>query len=155
MPNTLSYLMLMLWPLVCIGLFRRLASERAIVWSLLGGYLLLPEQAQFDFPLVPDFDKETIPSLCAFAFCLLTAGRRVQLWPASPVVGGLMILFLFGVVPTVLTNTDPIIFRSMLNTEPLVFESGRLPGLRWIDVLSVMSTQAIVLMPFVLGRAFL
>lgn len=155
MPNTLAYAMLLVWPVVCIVLFRKMALERAIIWSILGGYLLLPPRAVFDFPLVPDFNKTSIPSLCALAFCLLLARRRLPVWPRNRAMLGLMLLFVLGAIPTVLTNTDPILFTSITNTEPVSFESGRLPGLRLIDTFSAMSEQMIVLIPFVLGRAFL
>lgn len=144
MPNTFAYVMLLLWPVVCLGLFRRLPVERAVIWSLLGGYLLLPPRAAFDFPLVPDFDKTSIPSLCALLFCLTVARRRMAIWPDSRAPRVLMVLFVFGTIPTVLTNAEPISFTT-----------GALPGLRWIDVLSVISGQMIALVPFVLGRSVL
>lgn len=155
MPNAFAYLMLMVWPIVCVVFFRRMGLERAIVWSILGGYLILPPRATFDLPLVPDFDKTSIPSLCAIAFCYLIARQKVPLWPQSNTIRVLLVLFLFGTIPTVLTNSDPILFRSLFNTRPISFVTGQLPGLRWIDMMSVLSDQAIVLVPFVLGRAFL
>ncbi|WP_397543997.1 hypothetical protein [Roseovarius salis] len=154
MPNTLAYLMLMAWPVVCLILFRRLCLERAIIWSLLGGYLLLPPRAEFDFPLVPDFDKTSIPSLCALAFCLLIARRSLPVWPDSRVMRVLLFLFVAGAVPTVLTNSDPIVFGAE-SVGPVSQQSGRLPGLRVIDVLSVISGKIITIIPFLLGRAFL
>ena len=155
MPNIIAYLMLMVWPVVCVMLFKRLKLERAIVWSILGGYLVMPPKTSLDLPLVPDFDKTSIPSLCALGFCIMIAKRRVPLWPRSPTARVLLILFMLGTIPTVLTNTDPIFFQSLFDTQPVTFITGVLPGLRWIDMLSVLSSQAIILIPFVLGRAFL
>ena len=43
MPNPLAYLMLALWPVVTIALFRRLPADRALILSLMLGYLFLPE----------------------------------------------------------------------------------------------------------------
>ncbi|WP_386260295.1 hypothetical protein [Sulfitobacter aestuariivivens] len=37
MPNGIAYLMLLLWPLVCLILFRTQKLERALIWSILGG----------------------------------------------------------------------------------------------------------------------
>ena len=48
MPNELAYLALLTWPLVTIGLFVKLRVERALIWSMLGGYLLLPPVAAFE-----------------------------------------------------------------------------------------------------------
>ena len=155
MPNAFAYLMLMIWPVACVVMFRRMGIERAIIWSILGGYLLLPPRAVFDLPLVPDFNKTSIPNLCALACCLWVAKRRVPIWPESRTMKILLILFLAGTIPTVLTNTDPILFYSVFNAEPVSFVTGGLPGLRVLDVLSIASNQAITLIPFVLGRAFL
>lgn len=155
MPNAFAYLMLMVWPVVCLAFFRRMPLERAIVWSVLGGYLFLPPQATFDLPLVPDFNKTTIPNLCALAFCLFVARRRVPFWPANRAVRVLLVLFVGGAIPTVLTNSDPIVFHSLFDTYPVSFAVGELPGLRWIDLFSVLSRQAITLIPFILGWAFL
>ena len=155
MPNIIAYLMLMAWPVVCVMLFKRLELERAIVWTILGGYLVMPPKTSLDLPLVPDFDKTSIPNLCALGFCILIAKRRIPLWPKSPTMRVLLTVFLLGTIPTVLTNRDPIFFQSMFDTEPVTFITGVLPGLRSIDLFSVMSSQLIILIPFILGRAFL
>lgn len=151
MPNVLAYLVLVAWPLVSLILFRRLPARRAVAWTLLGGYLLLPPRAEFDLPLVPDLHKFSIASICAFVFAIVVARDRVWLlprfWPARILLAG----FVLSAIPTVLTNTDPIVFQAIANTAPITVESVRLPGLRLLDVLSVLSNQIIVLMPFLLG----
>ncbi|WP_371227799.1 hypothetical protein [Roseovarius sp. 2305UL8-3] len=155
MPNALAYLMLMAWPLVCLGLFRALPPPRAVIWSILGGYLVLPPLAEFDLPLVPDMDKFAIASLVAFALAVFYLKDRVPLWPRYPLARLLMLGFVLGAIPTVLTNTEPLIFQVMSGSDPIVFETDRLPGLRWIDIGSVLSNQLIVLAPFLLGRVYL
>ncbi|WP_111733162.1 hypothetical protein [Roseovarius amoyensis] len=155
MPNAFAYLMLMIWPVVCLLMFRRMGLERAIIWSILGGYLLLPPRATLDLPLVPDFDKTSIPNLCALLFCILIARRRVPVWPNTGMVRLLLVTFMAGTIATVLTNTDPIHFQSMFAAEPVSFVTHSLPGLRLIDVASVLSSQAITLIPFILGWSFL
>ena len=57
MPNGIAYLALLAWPMVCLVMFRNLNVQRALIWSLLGGYLLLPPIAEFNLPLVPSMDK--------------------------------------------------------------------------------------------------
>ena len=74
MPNGLAYLALLAWPPVTIALFRMLSVERAVIWSILGGYLLLPPIAAFDFPLIPPLDKFSIATLSAYAACVLMLG---------------------------------------------------------------------------------
>lgn len=154
MPNALAYLALIVWPLVCLILFRRLRPERAVIWSVLGAYLVLPPSAEFDFPLVPDLDKFSISSLCAFLGAFLVLGHRVRLMPRFVPARVLMLGLVLVTVPTVLTNADPLVFRVMAEAEPITFETWRLPGLRLIDILSAMSTQAIMLLPFLLGRFY-
>ena len=85
MPNALAFLMLIIWPLACVVMFRKLPFERAIIWSILGGYLILPPRANFDLPLVPSMDKVSIPSLCAALCCVYLIKRKFRLLPVSPV----------------------------------------------------------------------
>ena len=75
MPNGLAYLALLAWPPVTVALFRMLSVERAVIWSILGGYLLLPPVAAFDFPLIPPLDKFSIATLSAYAACVADARR--------------------------------------------------------------------------------
>ena len=155
MPNSFAYLMLIIWPAACLFLFRRLPVERAIIWSILAGYLILPQQAEFDLPLVPDMDKVSIPNISAFFLCIFYLKKPVSLWPSSWIVRILLISFVLGVVPTVMTNGDAIVFKLLGETEPIVFSSMSLPGLGLRDLFSVVSNQAIILMPFFLARTYL
>ena len=155
MPNALAFLMLIIWPLACVVMFRKLPFERAIIWSILGGYLILPPRANFDLPLVPSMDKVSIPSLCAALCCVYLIKRKFRLLPVSPVGKILTVLFVLGVIPTVLTNGDPMLFRALENTWPISFTTGYLPGLSLRDLFSVIANQLIVLLPFLLARQFL
>ncbi|EBA15964.1 hypothetical protein RSK20926_05112 [Roseobacter sp. SK209-2-6] len=155
MPNALAYLMLMLWPAVSLILFRRLPLERAILWCILAGYLILPPVAEFDLPLVPDMDKFTIPSVMAFVLCIGLLRKPVPLLPHHPLAKLLTLGFVFGVIPTVLTNDDPVIFEVLAGSEPIRYITDMLPGLRWIDLGSVAINQVIILMPFLLARRYL
>ncbi|WP_113910737.1 hypothetical protein [Roseovarius dicentrarchi] len=155
MPNTLAYIMLMVWPLACVLLCRRLPPERAIIWCILGGYLLLPPVAGFDLPLVPEMNKTSIPNITAFLLCVFYLKRRVSFWPENWAMRLLVLGFLLGVIPTVLTNGDAIRFTLLGQTAPIVFSTASLPGLGLRDLLSVMVAQVIVLLPFFLGRSLL
>lgn len=155
MPNALAYLMLMIWPFACIMMFRRMTLERAIIWSVLGGYLLLPPAAAFDLPLVPAMDKYSIPSLSAAVICVFLIGRRFRMMPVAPPARLLTLLFLLGVIPTVLTNADPMIFQERQDTAPITFITNYIPGLSLRDLFSVIANQLIVLLPFLMARQFL
>ena len=110
MPNGLAYLALLAWPLVTVALFRSLSVERAVIWSILGGYLLLPPIVAFDFPMIPPLDKFSISNLSAYAACVVLLGQRVPLLPSSTIGRALMVLFVVSPVLTVLTNQDPLYF---------------------------------------------
>lgn len=155
MPNAVAYLMLLAWPVVSLILFRRLPLERAILWCIVAGYLLLPPLAKFDLPLVPDMDKFAISSIVAFGLCIYYVGKPVPLLPRHPAAQVLVVLFVFSVVPTVLTNGEPMLFHQIANAEPIQILSHQVPGLRWRDLGSVVINQMIVLMPFLLGRRYL
>ncbi|MEZ5715849.1 MAG: hypothetical protein R3D85_12155 [Paracoccaceae bacterium] len=144
-PNTLAYLVLALWPLVSIGLFRKLPIGRAIIWSLLLAYLFLPPPpAVFDFPLMPPLSKKTIAPVVAFVAAFVLRGREMHLFPRSTVARVLMLVFVISPLATVLTNEEPIFFGQI-----------GLPGLRLIEAVALMVQQAMLLLPFVLGMNFL
>lgn len=144
MPNAFAYLMLLIWPVVCAVLMRRLPLERGLIWSLLAGYLLLPPIAAFDLPLVPALDKYSIPNVAVLTVLIFGMKQRVGLWPKTGAIRILIVLFVAGVVPTVLTNS-----------EPLIFEQASLPGLSLRDLFSVVTNQLIILIPFLVGRQIL
>ncbi|SEK91777.1 hypothetical protein SAMN05421666_3157 [Roseovarius nanhaiticus] len=155
MPNALAYLMLAIWPLVCVMLVRRLPAERAIIWCILGGYLVLPPATGFDLPLVPEMNKVSIPNICAFVLAVFYLRHRITIWSEDWAMRVLVLLFVLGVVPTVLTNGDAILFTLLGETAPIVFSAASLPGLGLRDLLSVIVGQVIVLLPFFLGRSLL
>lgn len=61
MPNSFAYFMLLIWPGIAFLLFRRLPVERALIWSILGAYLILPPRTNFDFPWFPRSTRPRSP----------------------------------------------------------------------------------------------
>ena len=155
MPNGIAYLMLLLWPLVCLVLFRTQKVERALIWSILGGYLFLPPLAEFNLPLVPGMDKVSIPNLSVLLILMFAMKEKVQLWPHSITARWLVVGLILSAIPTVLTNGDPIIFEVLENADPIVFFIDALPGQSVRDVGSVLIAQVLTLVPFLLARQFL
>ncbi len=143
-PNALAYLMLAVWPLVGYVLYTRLDPVRALIWTLLAGYLLLPPIAAFNLPVVPDLDKYSIPSLAALACALFLLKDRIGLLPDNWIGRGFLLMFVISPFATVLTNPEPI---------PIV--AGDLPGLRIYDSVAAVTNQAIALLPFFLARRYL
>tara|TARA_R110002072_G_scaffold119877_5_gene252798 strand:- start:3730 stop:5190 length:1461 start_codon:yes stop_codon:yes gene_type:complete len=155
MPNGIAYLMLLIWPFVSLVLFRTLALERALIWSILGGYLFLPPVAEFNLPLVPAMDKVSIPNLSVLLILLFGMKQKMHLIPASRAARWLVVGLVLSAIPTVLTNGDPIIFKALSETDPIVFLTSQLPGQSIRDVGSVLIAQMLALVPFLLARQFL
>lgn len=160
MPNAVAYAMLLIWPVIALVLYRRMPVERALIWSILGGYLLLPPVAAIDLPMVPDFDKVSIPNLAAAGICLLVLGHRIEVLPRSRLARGLLVLFVVSPLATVLTNSEPVVFGHFATQwgEFVVPDSpvrGALPGMRIYDALSEIANQAIYILPFFLARHLL
>lgn len=140
----IAFTALFVWPIVVMQMFRRMPVERALIWSLMGGYLLLPPVVAIDLPVLPALDKSTIPTLTAFA-CLVAMRHKVSLVPRTPVLRVLLALFVLTPFGTVLTNQDPVIFGN----------GTFLPGLPTREVVSILLSQGVLLLPLFLGRAVL
>lgn len=82
MPNLTAHVVLFLWPLVGVVLFRTQPPERALIWTILGGYLFLPVRPVIDFPMVPGIDKAVIASVVALIGALVV--RRGWAAEATP-----------------------------------------------------------------------
>ncbi len=142
--NAIAHIMLYLWPLVTLVLYTRLGPARALVWVILGGYMLLPPLTAIDLPMVPDFDKSSIPNLAAAAVVVFLLKERLSLWPASNLGRALIILYVASPFATVLSNGDPIFY-----------ERASLPAMRVYDSVAAVAGQFIVLLPFFLARKYL
>jgi O-antigen ligase len=162
------YVALIIWPIVMVVLARTLPWPQALVVSILGGYLLLPEQGMwFDPPLLPPFDKDFIPAVMALVLALTlrpeagaetraVAGRRVLPRTPAPALPGwvprtgtavvALALATLGMVATGLTNGDTLTFARTDYTRPAL---GLYDGV----VLAVENLA--MLLPFLLGRKYL
>lgn len=143
-PNVIAYLMLALWPVVTWQLWRRLDPARALIWTVLGGYLLLPPLAALDLPAVPDLNKVTIPNLAACAFALFVLRDRISFLPGNAVGKGLMALFVASPFATVITNTDAFTVGGV-----------ELRANRLYDSFAAVANQAIVLLPYFMARRYM
>jgi hypothetical protein len=174
MPNTFAYIALFAYPLLAGWLFKRLPLASALIWTLLLGYLFLPERAHVDFPMLPTLDKNSIPSLSAMLFCwlrmrgsnrmrgvlnaanpanarLLAAGSLGAVANAeepakskSRMVGLLIVLLVLGPLMTVYTNR-----------EALWFGDRGIRGLEWYDSFSMILSSILAMIPFLLARRHL
>lgn len=152
MPNAFAYLALFAWPLVAIVLFNALPRREAVIWTVLGGYLLLPVRVGIDLPLLPPYDKDLAPSLVAILLCLSQAakdrreiGPDASWLPSTPATKLLLGLYLLGPFLTTIVNGDP------------VFVGGGiyLRGLTPYDAFSAVLGHMVLILPFFLGRRYL
>jgi hypothetical protein len=161
-------LALIAWPIVAIFLFRKLPLQQAVIWCVLGGYLLLPSARSvgWDLPALPPVDKALIPAVCAAVGATLTLylqkrsqrfhrpgsqalqfdnGLILRGWlPRSWILMTLLAMGFLATVMTALTNGDTIVWG------PTV-----LPPLSARDSISMTTTLLIFLLPALLGRKYL
>ena len=155
--NTFALLALVGWPLVTVLFFRNLPLERALIWSILGAYMVLPQLSAINVPLIPPLNKETIPNLAAFAACLAIWGRFPDMIPTGWLGRVLLVMFIVSPALTVFTNLEPIrfgvdSFGSMQLIDPNALEAWGLPGLRVYDSASAIARQLFQMLPFFLAR---
>lgn len=136
--------MIAIWPVVTWQLWRRLDPARALIWTVLAGYLLLPPLTVFNLPIVPDLDKSSVPNLAALFCALFLLHHKISYLPASALGKALIGLFILSPFATVLTNGDALEFQ--LNT---------IGGMRIYDSVAAVTNQFIMLLPFFLARRYL
>lgn len=146
-----AWIALILWPVICTVLFRRLPLPAAFCTSMLGGYLLLPSGVSTDLPLLPPLDKDTITT---FTVAVLTANalreQKGAVWgpegwvPRSPVVRVFLAMLVLGTFATVMTNGEMLIYGSNIR-----------PGLRLYDAFSMLLGTFVLILPIFLARRVL
>ena len=142
-PNLFAYIALLSWPLIALCLFQVRPAGWALLWTVLGGQLLLPVGTSIKFEMIPVFDKSSIATLAALLGCHL-AGKRLRLFKGFGTPEVLIVMFL----------VSPFI-TSALNTDPLRMGAAWRPGVDYYDALSAMAAQFIFFVPFLLGRQIL
>ena len=144
MPNSFAFFSLIAWPFVALWLYLSRPVGKATVWTILAGHLLLPVGTFFKIEMVPQFDKYSVPSLCALAGCIIFARPPPRFFGRMGLVQILILFFVVGPLVTALLNGDPIFVGNKV-----------LPGVGAYDGFSTLLFQLIMLIPFFLGRAFL
>jgi len=149
MPNAFAYLMLCAWPVVAAVLFRALPLQKALVWTLLGGYLLLPSATSMKIPMLPAIDKGMVPSVSALVLCIIyTPKSRIKL-SSSGRTGRIVTITL------VLIMIGAPIVTILLNPEPVVSGPVFIAGLQLYDAFSMISVILVSLLPFWIGLRYL
>lgn len=147
---------LIFWPILTFILARAVPWQNALIASLIGGYLLLPERGGLDLPLLPPFEKDTIPCLVLFFIALIlkpndvstsTTIAALKSWAPKSAIGIILMSFVvFGALLTAVTNSDPLRFAA---------SSVSIPGLTLYDGFSMIVTSVGMILPILLGRKYL
>lgn len=143
-PNWFAYLALFGWPLVTVGLYIRLPMVKATIWSILGGYLLLPVNTSVDLPMIPPMNKDVIPNLSAFLVCRFMLGKRIPLLPER----GMERWLVFGLVISK-------VITALLNGDAYYVGPRQLPAMTFYDAISDTVRQWLYILPFLMARQFL
>jgi hypothetical protein len=131
------------WPLVCLAFFSRLPFEKAIVWSLLGGFLLLPSALEVDPHVLPPLDKMGVTSLATLLLCWAYGTQAPR--PRRSV---LLYIFALGVVVSPLMS-------SLDNSEELRALGSSIPGFYPLTALKFAGRNLLLLLPMYIGSRFL
>ncbi|WP_349294637.1 hypothetical protein ABEB22_21200 (plasmid) [Thioclava sp. 'Guangxiensis'] len=164
--NAFAHLALFGWPLVTWILFRRLPLAQAVIWSLMAGYLLLPEKLKMDLPVLPSLDKATVPAL-ATCLCFylwrrrLEAGQlrerrssgdrqnRAALRRKAGATRNSRVQKLVFLVICVLIASPVLTW--LTNREPILTGPTLRPAMQPYDIASIGLTIAMLILPFALG----
>ncbi|MBY0135683.1 hypothetical protein [Paracoccus yeei] len=106
-----ALLMLLIWPVVTAVIFSRMDHQRALVWTMLSGYLILPPLIEIDLPLFPGINKAMIPALCAGLMLFLSRDQRrddPHPPPMGLVVSLLLVMNFTSPMLTTITNPDTL-----------------------------------------------
>ncbi|HEV2593861.1 MAG TPA: hypothetical protein VGU01_01515 [Sphingomicrobium sp.] len=142
-PNWFAYVALAGWPFACVALFNRLPIEKAAVWSLLGGYMLLPSDLFIDLPLLHPMDKMAISALATLLLCWMKGGQE-------RVVRRSILIYILGfgfVIAPILT--------SLGNSYELQEAGKSVHGFYPMDGVKFAGRNLLMLIPFHIGRRYL
>ena len=157
MPNIIAYIALLTWPFIVYAMFRKMSPERAFIWAILGGYMLLPQGTEFNISMVPALDKVSIPNLTAAIMCVILLRMRPDLLPENRLARLLLIMMVAAPVVSVFNNTDAITFGTATYGQLTVVlqDTPPRPGMRIYDSISTLFQQLILALPFFIARTLL
>lgn len=114
-----ALMMLLIWPFVTAVIFSRMDKQRALVCTLLAGYLLMPPLIEIDLPLIPGISKAMIPALSAALMLFLRRDIPDEV-PAPPGMGMVIkvLLVMNFTSPMLTTITNPDTLFDGINVRP-------------------------------------
>ncbi|RCW85076.1 hypothetical protein [Paracoccus lutimaris] len=141
-----ALLVLLSWPVVVAVLFSRLDPQRALIWSILAGYLLLPPVVEIDLPVFPGLNKAMVPALAAAVMVYFVIRDRDA---ATPPPMGAFVSFLLAV------NFISPMATALTNPDPLIDGVNYRPGMNFAEGFSNVMLQGMQILPFLLGYKLL
>lgn len=144
MGNPLSNLILIGWPLICLVAFARFKPTVAILISIMGAMLFLPEKVELKAPFQP-LGKQEFAAIGAILGVLLVGAARRKLVASRPFTSAevIVLVMMIGAFGTSQTNQEPLNY-GMANLQPLN---------TWEAISVCVGNIYTYLIPFVLGRA--
>ena len=141
--NNIAILMMLIWPIVTLIIFRATSFERAIVWSLLGAALVLPVLTEIDLPGV-NVNKDILSIFMTFFVVVMGHKKGYLRLPKTSAIRFLIYVALAIPILTMLTNTEP----------QVGIERTR-PGLTPVELIGMLTEWGIQILAFILGYCFL
>jgi len=141
--NGFALLMVLLWPLLAVYIYRIKSIQHATILVVLGGFMILPVRTQIDLPFVPALGKDSIPALAAFFAIWYVKKTKLVFFGKDSTVRLLLLMLVIG----------PF-FTALFNSAPLNFGGYYVHGLSPYDGLSLMMNQSILILPLLMGRQF-
>jgi hypothetical protein len=141
--NSLAYIVMALWPLIALYLYKNKSIQDATLWVIIGGLMFLPAKSAIDLPFFPALGKDSIPVISALIGCWVIKNKRISYITGLGKLKYLAILFV----------TVPFITAG-LNSDLVNIGGHILPGLTYYDGLSATINQFIIIIPFFIGRQF-
>ncbi|MEE9391391.1 MAG: O-antigen ligase domain-containing protein [Planctomycetota bacterium] len=91
------------WPLITMGIFSAMSPRRAVLTSVILGWLFLPEVATLSIKGIPDYDKSAAIALAVLLSTALFDPRRIASFKAN-IYDLPMILWILGPFATSISN---------------------------------------------------
>lgn len=141
-PNPLAWLALFMVAPLSFYAFSRWRPLQAAFIVMFGGAMLLPCLIDFDPPLLPPLDKETLPPVCSLLACAILHPRALRARPFR------------GPESLVLVACVGLVFTAINNPDSLTYGPAVIPSLSAYSALSDCISYVMTWFPpFYLGRA--
>jgi len=143
MGNTFAYIMLLGWPLIAVRLYQLKTIQEATLWTIIGGFMLLPVKTTVPFPVIWQLGKDTMLVFSAIVGCWLIKRQKIKFFTNIGLLQVLVIMLFVGRIMTV-----------ELNSGSLIVGGRFLKGLTSADLRSTIIVTFVQLAPFLIGRQF-